>query len=204
MKKEEIARRALKVLNRLGYGKTSLLGIAEETGVDFTELKSVFGEKEKLVEFLFNECCKESDKISSTIDKEDSTLVRLFKITRLSYDIQVKYQFIFLDLYQIIDSVEKVKDRYFELLSLRKAQLIHLFQLLEREGVIRGEIIPGQYSNLANQMTMLSDHWMSNNFLFFGKKEFKPGYYSTLVFSILLPYLTDSGIKQYQEAIGML
>jgi hypothetical protein len=203
MDKKEIAAEALKVLNRSGYTKTNLEIIVKEGKVDFLNLKRYFKDTSEVAVFLFQECCRESDQASSKIDNEDSTLGNLLKITHLSYEIQVKYKFIFLDFYQIIHNVEEIKDRYFELLSLRKVQLIHLFQLLEKEGVLRGEIIPGQYSNLANQMTMLSDYWVTHNYLFFGKEEFKPGYYSKLIFSILLPYLTDKGVHQYKSAIGI-
>ncbi len=203
MNKKEIALKALKVLNRYGYAKSDWKGIAEGINIGFDNFKEYFSDKNELVIFLFQECCGESDMASSKIDKENPSLVNLLQITQASFEIQVKYKFIFLDFYQIINSVEEIKDRYFELLSLRKVQLIHLFQLLEQQEVLRGEIIAGQYSNLANQMTMLSDYWITNNFLFFGEKEFKPDYYSKLVFSILLPYLTDLGIQQYKSAIGI-
>ncbi|WP_114751271.1 TetR/AcrR family transcriptional regulator [Pleomorphovibrio marinus] len=203
MEKEKFAQEALNVFNRFGYAKTDMEKLVQGINIGQGELEEHFSGKSDLVIYLFQVCCKESDEVSAKIDKEESTLGSLLQVTRLSFRIQVKYRFIFLDFYQIIESLEEIRDRYYELLSLRKTQLIHLFQLLEQEGLFRGEIIQGQYSNLANQMTMLSDYWVTNNFLFFGKEDFKPEYYSHLVFSILLPYLTEKGLKQYKDVTGL-
>lgn len=204
MNKAQIISIATSSFNQHGFRLAEGEKLIQQSGIPLPSFREEFGAIPNLISEIFHQLCKESDCISERLDMDDTSLLRLLKSTQESYRIQAKYRFIFLNLHEIIANIEPIKDRYYELISLRKSQLIHFFQLLENDQLIRGEVISGQYDNLANQMIILSDFWLTHNNMVFGigKENFKPDYYSRLVFSILVPYLTERGLRDYMAIDG--
>lgn len=184
--------------NEHGFRLTEGEKLIQQSGIPLPSYREEFGSVQALVFEIFAQLCEESDCISQGLDAKGTTLKNLLNTTIESYRVQTKFRFIFLNLHEIIEQIEPIKDRYYELISLRKSQLIHLFQLLENDQLMRGEVVSGQYDNLANQMIILSDFWLTHNNMVFGQDNFKPEYYSKLVLSILVPYLTESGLEDYR------
>lgn len=200
MDKTQMISAATSCFNKEGFSLAEGEKLIQQSGIPMPAFREEFGSIAALISGIFNQACEESDCISEALDESGTSLHRLFQSTRESYQVQTKYRFIFLHLHEIMEQIELVKDRYYELISLRKSQLIHLFRLLENEQLLRGEIIPGQYDNLANQMIILSDFWLTHSYMVFGKDNFNPEYYSKLVLSILVPYLTEKGLVDYTDA----
>ena len=202
MNRAQMISTATSSFNTHGFRLAEGEKLIQQSGIPLPAFREEFGTLPNFISEIFFQLCRESDCISEGLDMDDASLTRLFKSTQESYRIQTKYRFIFLNLHEIIENIEPIKDRYYELISLRKSQLIHLFQLLEKEQLIRGEMISGQYDNLANQMIILSDFWLVHNKMVFGKDNFEPEYYSKLVLSTLVPYLTETGLEDYKTMEG--
>jgi hypothetical protein len=161
-----------------------------------------FSDFDDLIVKIFFRLSEESDQISKGIDQSTFSLENLLKSYTQSFDLQIKYRFFFFDLRTIINTNEAIKDRYFELITLRKIQLIHLFNLLIEAGIFVKERFPGNFENLATQMTMLSDFWLTHSPSVFGKGDFNLSYYSKLIFSMVMPYLTEKGLEDYKKILG--
>lgn len=194
--------KSLIVFNEHGYHHTDMDLLMERLQIRPSDFKKEFTDFEDLITKIFYSLCTESDAASAEIDKTSTSLELLYSSISTSFQIQFKYRFFFIDLGSIINNHEPIKDRYFELISLRKAQLIHLFTLLHQEKVFVGENFTGSYENLANQMIMLSDYWPTHNQIIFGKEIFHYQYYSKLVFAMVLPFLTKQGLKSYKKILG--
>jgi hypothetical protein len=192
----------LAVLNEKGYQKLDLKSLLGTTKIKPDDFYRDFSDFNDLMVKIFYRFCEESDQISKGIDQSAFSLENLFESSTQSFDLQIKYRFFFFDLRTIISTNEPIKDRYFELISLRKTQMIHLFNLLIKEGIFVNERFPGNFENLAIQMNMLSDFWLTHSQVFFGKVDFNLSYYSKLIFSMVLPYLTEKGMGNYKKILG--
>lgn len=202
MNLQTILEKSLTLLNERGYHNTDIDRLLENLQIRPSDFYRDIRDFDDLIVRIFYSLCNEADAASAEIDQSSRSLEILFSSINSSYHIQVKYHFLFTDLGRIIQRHERVKDRYFELISLRKAQLIQLFQRLNEEKIFKKENFTGSYENLANQMTMLSDYWPSHNQIIFGDETFHYQYYSKLVFSMVLPFLTDSGLELYKKILG--
>lgn len=202
MNLQSIIEKSLTLLNDRGYHNTDIDRLLENLQVRPSDFYRDIRDFDDLIVRIFYSLCNEADAASAEIDQSSPSLEILFSSIISSYHIQVKYHFLFTDLGRIIQRHERVKDRYFELISLRKAQLIQLFQRLNEEKIFKKENFTGSYENLANQMTMISDYWPSHNQIIFGDETFHYQYYSKLVFSMVLPFLTDSGLELYKKILG--
>jgi hypothetical protein len=194
--------KSLPVLNEKGYQNVDLKLLLDNIKIKPKDFFSAFSDFDDLIVKIFYRLSEESDQLTNGIDQSTFSLENLFKSSTLSFDLQIKYRFFFFDLHTIINNNESIKDRYFELISLRKIQLIHLFNLLMEEGIFVKERFPGSFENLATQMTMLADSWLSHNQIVFGKGDFNLAYYSKLIFSMVMPYLTDRGLEDYKKILG--
>jgi len=194
--------KTLPVINEKGYQNLDLKLLLDIIKIKPEDFFSAFTDFDDLIAKIFYRLSEESDCLSKGIDQSTFSLENLYQSSTQSFDLQIKYRFFFFDLRTIINTQEPIKDRYFELISLRKTQLIHLFNLLIKDGTFVKENFPGNFENLAIQMTMLSDFWLSHNEIVFGSDDFHLHYYSKLVFSMVLPYLTEKGMNDYKKILG--
>jgi hypothetical protein len=202
MDQNTIIDKSLPVLNEKGYQNVDLKLLLDIIKIKPEDFFSSFSDFDDLIVKIFYRFSEESDQLTKGIDQSTFSLENLFKSSTLSFDLQIKYRFFFFDLRTIINANETIKDRYFELISLRKTQLIHLFNLPIEADIFVTERFPGNFENLATQMTMLADFWLSHNLIVFGTNDFNLSYYSKLIFSMVLPYLTEKGLDDYKKILG--
>jgi len=193
----QIINEALPLFNKNGFKEVRLANLLHNSNISLEEFHARFNDVDHLVLEIFNQFCREIDEISDGIDQPQARLDSFFDCCNSSYSIQQKYSFIFQDFYYITLEIDGIKDRYYEMLRLRKAQLSHLFQFFVRTGIFNKEVITGQFENLINQILIISGFWPTHSRIIFG--EFNIEYYSGLTFSLLVPYLSESGLEEYQH-----
>lgn len=170
-----------------------------EAQIPLEEYQKYFPDFKSLIVAIFDQFRQETDMHSTTLDQPGPKIKTLYEYCLSIYNLQKKYRFIFLDFKALLSGIEEIKDRYFELLQLRKAQLSHLFQGLVQAGLFKKEPIPGQFENLINQVILISEFWSTQSTIIFEK--INVAYYAKLTFSIVVPYLTERGIEEYQQTL---
>lgn len=198
MTRNHILKTALEILNRKGYSYTHLEDVLDEGDLQKPNFLEHFDTLDEVVIILFKQLCEASDEAAQSIDQSGPILGIIYKSMLESYKIQVKYRFIFMDFHNILSHIEPIKDRYYELIALRKTQFTHLFKSLSDAGIFRKEMITGQFEKLAYQVTMLSDYWLTHNHIMFGETS-KPEYYTQLISAIIVPYLTEKGLEEFKK-----
>jgi AcrR family transcriptional regulator len=192
-----ILEKALLVLNKKGYLGTKLQDILEESNISLEEFNRHFSDYNDLVFSIFKHFCIELDQASSGLDQSGS-LVQIFHESLMAtFRIHKKYGFIFHDFYYLNTQIELIKDKYFDLLRMRKAQFSKLFHVLVESGIMKKEVIAGQFENLTNQMLILGGFWPTHSYIIFG--EYHDQYYSSLTFSMLIPYFTEKGLEESEK-----
>ncbi|MEX2594506.1 MAG: TetR/AcrR family transcriptional regulator [Anditalea sp.] len=190
----QIIEKALIALNRKGYVRSQLQDILEESLISLEEFNHHFSDFNDLIVSIFDQFCKEVDQASAGLDPSGSMVKGFYESLMATFKVHKKYSFIFHDFYYLNTEVDEIKDRYFELLRFRKAQFSHLFQVFVEAGIIKKEVIAGQFENLTNQMLVLGGFWPTHSYIIFG--EYNDQYYSKLTFSMLVPYFTEKGLEE--------
>ncbi len=198
MTRNHILKTSLEIFNRKGYSYTHLEDVLDEGDIQKPNFLEHFDSLDEVVTILFKHLCEESDEAAQQVDQSGPILGVIHASMLRSYQIQVKYRFIFLDFFNILNRIESIKDRYYELVSLRKTQLIHLFQSLSDAGIFRKEMVSGQFEKLAYHLTMLSDYWLTHNHIMFGEPS-QPDYYTRLISASIVPYLTEEGLEEFNK-----
>lgn len=202
MNPNQIIDKILPILAEKAYHTLELKSILESANLSQEDFFTAFNDLDDLLTKAFYRLCDEADGFSKTIDQFSCSLDKLFHLLDNIYHLHIQYQFYFFNLLEIMKNQELIKDRYLDMIALRKTQLIHLFKLLATEGYFAEEKFPGSFENLANQMFMLSDYWLIHNQIVFGPDDIRLPYYNKLIFSAVLPYLTDKGMVDYKKILG--
>jgi hypothetical protein len=71
---------------------------------------------------------------------------------------------------------------------------------LVRAGLLQPERFPGQYGYFITQFYIVGDFWISEaEILFEGPEAEKIPYYARLAQTMLLPYLTERGLAEFEK-----
>lgn len=202
MKPDEIINKTLPIINEQDCRPLQLEYLLEKANISSDVFFQYFAGVDDLLAEAFSRLCEGANTLAEDIDQPSFSLEKLFKVIVRIFKLQVRYRYLMLNLTNLIQSNETIKDKYLELTALRKAQFIHLFSTLEKEGYFYQEKFPGNFENLSVQIMMLSDYWLSHNSAVFGANDIQFSYYSKLIFSTILPYLTDKGLDAFKNTLG--
>lgn len=202
MKPDEIINKTLPIINEQDCRPLQLEYLLEKANISSDVFFKYFAGVDDLLAEAFSRLCEGANTLAEDIDQPSFSLEKLFKVIVRIFKLQVRYRYLMLNLTNLIQSNETIKDKYLELTALRKAQFIHLFSTLEKEGYFYQEKFPGNFENLSVQIMMLSDYWLSHNSAVFGANDIQFSYYSKLIFSTVLPYLTDKGLDAFKNTLG--
>lgn len=202
MKPDEIINKTLPIINEQDCRPLQLEYLLEKANISSDVFFQYFAGVDDLLAEAFSRLCEGANTLAEDIDQPSFSLEKLFKVIVRIFKLQVRYRYLMLNLTNLIQSNETIKDKYLELTALRKAQFIHLFSTLEKEGYFYQEKFPGNFENLSVQIMMLSDYWLSHNSAVFGANDIQFSYYSKLIFSTVLPYLTDKGLDAFKNTLG--
>lgn len=196
--KTQIINTILPILNEHGLRDISLEQLLKYSGVSHKDFQNFFRDYDQLLVEIFDRFFVEINEVSSRIDQPDIQLAAFYDNCVASFEVQKSYSFIFNDFHYVM-KIEELKDRYFEMLRERKAHLAHLFQFFVQAGIFKKEVVSGQFENLNNQILVISGFWPSHSKAVFG--EVNVEYYASLIFSLLVPYLSAMGLEAYKDHV---
>ncbi|GAB3012970.1 hypothetical protein GCM10027284_35730 [Cyclobacterium sediminis] len=202
MKPDEIIKKTLPIINEHDCRPLQLEYLLEKADISSDVFFQYFAGVDDLLSEAFSQLCEGANALAEEIDQPSFSLEKLFRVIVRIFKLQFRYRYLMVNLTNLIQSNETIKDKYLELTALRKAQFIHLFSTLEKEGYFYKEKFPGNFENLSVQIMMLSDYWLSHNLAVFGANDIQFSYYSKLIFSTVLPYLTDKGLDAFKNTLG--
>lgn len=200
--KDVILKTALYLFNTHGLPKITLRSIAKEMGISQGNLNYHFKKREDIIETLYFQLVKNIDYSFSNTRNLENVLELLFNIsTTIMYNFY-DYRFFMLDFVQIMRENDTIKTHYLLLTTQREQEFAQLFELLVKEGTLRNEILPNEYSNLYKRFQILGDFWISS-----AETKKQPltknsiPIYSELINQTIFPYLTSNGQKKYNSII---
>jgi AcrR family transcriptional regulator len=196
--KQKILDTALELFNCLGLAKVTLRTIAKEIGISQGNLNYHFKKREDIIEALYFELVNNLDAIFELKKDTDNIFRTLFDVSEKVMNNFYDYRFIFLDFVQLMRENENIKKHYLQLKEQREIQVMQLFQLLIKEGLLRKPMLENEYENLYKRTQIMSDFWIS--YAVISSKSISTTSienYSKLINQNIFPYLTEKGRLEY-------
>ncbi|MCB9296035.1 MAG: TetR/AcrR family transcriptional regulator [Lewinellaceae bacterium] len=195
--KQRILDAALQLFNEEGYVNVRLAQIAELADMSVGNMAYHFPHKEQILEGIYDELLVEQRRLLAEIN-----LAPLFEnfdyFLRATYGLQKKYIFFYLDTLELVRASAGLKKAHQEHVQWQRMQLELLLQLNRARGVLDWKAGSENPPQLARHLRHVMDSWHSLQ-LIEGEDADDFNGYRACCWSVLQPYFTDMGWKEYGQ-----
>jgi AcrR family transcriptional regulator len=194
--KENIIEIAIRRFNEEGFAKVSMYEIAKEIGLSRGNLAYHFKDKDALLEAITCQMWAEFEqKRSNTLTYP--SFKNITEEFHQLYSIQKAYSFIFLDTQVLQHPLVKNQFKEMTTKTIQGNKTIIAFAI--KMGNMKPEAIPGTYHYLALITWMVSCFWLSQQII---REDFSEKIGDRVLWSLLLPYLTEKGKEALEKYLG--
>ena len=195
--KEKILDSSRILFNTKGLNSTTARTISTKLGISVGNFSYHFPSKDKIVEELYENMLKEMQHELSKIATSKINIITYLESHKVVFNIQLKYKFIYLNLFEVLNKHPKVKSIYLENVDIEKSMANTLLKIYVDNGVLK-PIEPHIFEKIRNVGHILHNTWLVEaEILFKGNKKEKLKNYLIVCCGLLEPYLSDESLKEY-------
>ena len=197
--KYKIKTEAISLFNALGFSVVSMKQIADKLGISAGNLRYHYINKEALLMVIYTEMYNE------TLDYilPENTYITLFHFEEMMQkfdNLQQRYSFFFKDIVHIVKEYPSISKRYEASNLVRFKDARKLIDYYVESGRMVAENQTIDYDQVIYTIWMISTFWQAQ------KQIMKTEQYEVnkrpsieIQWNLLLPYLTEKGLNEYQE-----
>ena len=201
--KDRILSAALRLFNEEGSSKVNARHIASEMGISYGNLCYHYPRKEDMIIALYEQMMGEMDEVVLSIQDTGNILEVMLRAPALTGRIAYKYKFLTLDSVSIQRDIASIRKQHNTMVEERLSTFRLLFDALISAGIMREEMLPGQYELFIRQAHTINSYWMVQAELSASKlsRKQKIQNYADAINGMLVPYLTPEGLTEYRRII---
>ncbi len=197
---EKILDASRKLFNTKGLANVSVRDICAELGISVGNFSYHFPSKDKIVVCLYQNMLSELVQILETIPRDKVSIVLYLESHKHLFQIQLKYKFIYLNLFELVTSHPEIKATYLNNISFERKTAKTLFDLYVSKGVIKKGVSKAQFERILNVGQIINNSWIIDaEIVFEGNIKQQLHYYMGICCGLLEPYLTDGSLIEYNE-----
>lgn len=204
--KEAIVQTALQLFNAHGVEAVTVRDIAKEMGISHGNLCYHFPRKEDIIIALYAEASGQisGEFLQTMMLAPDSiTLEGLLHGITGAFAVQHKYKFLMVDFVNIMRRIPEIHENFQAIFPVFSNAMLQALLVLQKRGIVRRDISHEQLDNLVRLLYVFSDFWLSEvEILYGGASEHNVERFTRLGWSILVPYLTKRGLREYEQVLG--
>lgn len=199
--KDKILLAALKLFNQDGLVNVRLQHIADEAVVSVGNLAYHFKNKEALLEAVYQALTQEQQTLLA-----EYRIVPLFdnidRLIRHTFQLQQRYIFFYQDTLEIMRAYPTLREAHRQHIQSQIGQLKVLLDFNVARGALQSEPQDGAYENLATQIWMTMDLWLTQHRIRSAEPP-SPEQYRKAVWNLFLPLFTEMGKREYEQMLQM-
>ncbi len=192
----KIIETAILLFNQQGYSAISLNELAQRMGMSRGNLTYHFPTKEALLKVIADEMWAKLE-IERKKRRDFPSFENLTNETRMYYEFQKEYAFIFNDLHVIKHRLLEERFRAFCLSTIKDHEAAIAFAI--RLGNMKQEPFAGAYYNLCLSLWVLAMFWLPQQAI---RKVEDDEEVARVVWSLILPHFTEKGIASFKAFYG--
>lgn len=197
--KDKILTMAIKMYNESGVQGVTSRHIAAELGISHGNLDYHYKTKEDIVLAIYEKMRKEMSESYGARKVGTSSLEHFHILLLQLEEFQYKYRFFNLDVLEVSRSYPTVNQIIQETFVKRRKQTLDLF----REAILDGYLKPleaVELERLEHIIRMIITFWLSQREIMAAYNFSEKGEMIRTIYTLILPYLTSSGIKEQNRA----
>lgn len=203
--KERILGAALELFNAVGIDNVSTRTICDKLKISPGNFTYYYTNKNQVVADLY--LCMRSENEAIFVSLKDSSpgIITYLQTHQQLFQIQEKYKFFFLNLFEILTTNPELKDAYLQASRHERKTAIEMLRAYSQLGVLKKGISEETYEKLVNVGQILNNAWLTDaEILYKGNHKSKMKYYMGICCGLLEPYLTEKALKEYREFFSNL
>jgi len=198
--KENILTKSRLLYNKLGLRKVTSRMICESLNISLGSFSYHFPDKKVIISSLYEELQKELQILYSSIQSAEPDIIDYLEMSEKKFQIQEKYKFIYLNLFEILTQDENIRKSYLQNNINERKIAKSVFNYYMKAGILRKDIDNNQIERLINTGQIVNNFWLidatiSSNL----KKSKKLSHYMKICCGILEAYLAPSSLKKYND-----
>lgn len=198
--KQKILKAAIQLFNDNGMANVRLQQIADEIGISPGNLAYHFKNKEAIIDSVQEDLFEQVSEILSTYRIFPNLMDFDNQLTKYFAFIQT-HPFYFLDILEIDRHYPAVQAKPQQHISKMISQIRKRFDFNQQRGLIKVEVSPGLYDDIANAVWVLITFWVPQNMIKRSNQEANITAFKKMIWNQLYPYLTKKGIAEYKQLI---
>lgn len=197
---EKILEAAQKLFNTKGLANVSVRDICAELGISAGNFSYHFPNKDTIVVSLYKTMLSELMQVMETIPCDKVSIVLYLESHKQLFQIQLKYKFIYLNLFEVVTNHPEIKATYLKNISFERKMAKELFGVYMAKGVIKKGISAAQFERMLNVGQIINNSWVIDaEIVFAGNKKQQLHHYMSICCGLLEPYLTGDSLVEYRS-----
>jgi AcrR family transcriptional regulator len=207
--KRKILDSAVKLFNRDGFVNVRLQHIADEAFVSIGNMTYHYRNKDLIMYAIWEELIKKQKELLA-----EYRIVPLFEdIERQifsTFQLQQEYLFFYLDTLEVMRAFPEIKEAHQKHIGWQKQQISFMIQFNISRGAFLTEIMPikrdyteGYQNELAQNYWAVSDFWLYRQSIIGAPLDDYANYRES-IWSLLIPYFSNMGMKEYEQMNALI
>lgn len=198
--KDRILITAIRMYNESGINGVTSRHIASEMGISHGNLDYHYPTKEALMLAIYDRIRDDASEMY-TRQPGISSLEQFHQMIVDLEAFQYRYRFFNLDVLEIVRSFPELNKQIQETIIMRKQQTRELFEEALREGYV---VFPDEdvMDRVLHTIRIILTFWLSQLEVISPYRFKQRGEMVNVIWNAVLPYLTESGRKEYERIIG--
>lgn len=198
--KNKILETARKLFNSNGLRPVTARMICNELSISPGSFSYHYPNKDLILETLSSELLVEYDTIFSKLGSEDITIADFLKTLEQLFNLQHRYRFFYLNLFEVLSQHQATWDIYSIHFKKNSDTFQRMLTRIHQTGRIRKDISSKELYSLSQVYQILINQWLTNTEIneIDSKKE-KIKHHLKTCASVLYPNLTKKGTKEYKN-----
>ena len=203
--RQRILHTSLKLFNQKGVAAVSVRDISRELDISPGNFSYHFPDKSQLVVQLYQDMMHEIYKIAETLSQQPPSIVNWLETHKQIFMIQHRYKFFFLNLFAIVTQHPDIAKIFRESYLKEREFAIKAIRHYQQAGILIKNISEEQAQSVVAVGQVLNNSWMIDAQIHYkGDYQEMMKFYMQLCCGRLLPYLTPTSKKQYQQYFQQL
>ena len=197
--REKIIEASIELFNEQGFANVRLQHIADRTGISVGNLAYHFRNKEAIITEAYRTIGEELQSILSQF-RSQPNLLDLEKSAHrlLLLHCQVS-RFYFIDIVEIKRSHPHLHQERQQFIMRMIIQIRKRFEYNVNRGVLKPELFPGHYDQVAHTIWMVITFWVTQSII---REETNDiGSFKSVIWSQIYPFFTSKGIQEYKRLV---
>jgi len=200
--KRKILDTARSLFNDFGFGNVTIRMIALKLKMSSGNLNYHFKTREEILEALYFEMVADFDDRIARLGGQEITLQSMKEDISQSLQRMIDFRFIWTDLYNLLRLNSSIKTHFESVHFKRVEGYEFLIDYLNEKGMIREFEFASERQFLIERMIGFSNTWLYNSFIYdVVIDEAYVHHQTNALFSMIYPYLTDSGKAEFKRTL---